>query len=64
MDSAIDKELATHVLQSHVFRKTGESDGEALRIETSADVVIMEKPRVRFACKNTISIFIIIIEER
>ena len=46
MDPSIDKELAGHVLQSHVFRKPGESDGEALRIETSADVIIAEKPDV------------------
>ncbi len=46
MDPTIDKELATHVLQSHVFRKNGESDGEALRIETSADVIIAEDPKV------------------
>eukprot|EP00038_Savillea_parva_P001925 m.108533 g.108533 ORF g.108533 m.108533 type:complete len:903 (+) comp10660_c1_seq5:25-2733(+) len=37
-----DRMLAGHVLRSHVFRKTGETDGTPLQIDASADVIIAE----------------------
>ncbi len=46
MDPNIDKQLASHVLRSHIYRKPGEADGEPLRMETSADVVISEDAKV------------------
>ena len=46
MDPTIDHELATHVLHSHMYRNPGETDGEALRIDSSADILITETPDV------------------
>ena len=48
MDPTIDHELATHVLHSHMYRNPGETDGEALRIDSSADILITETPDVCF----------------
>jgi len=38
-----DRMLASHVLRSHTFRKTGETDGAPLQIDESADVIIAEE---------------------
>lgn len=38
-----DRMLAGHVLRSHTFRKTGETDGAPLQIDASADVIIAEE---------------------
>lgn len=42
MDPEIDRNLADHVLRSHIYRKPGEADGEAMRIQSSADIIISE----------------------
>ena len=47
MEPSIDTRLADHVLRSHGFRAQNEADGEALHIDTAADVVIVEDPQVR-----------------
>jgi DNA replication licensing factor MCM3 len=47
MDPTVDKQLAGHVLQSHIYRKAGEADGQPLRLETAADVIIAEDTTVR-----------------
>ena len=44
MEPEMDRHLAGHVLRSHTFRKTGEQDGQALEMDTSADVIIAEDP--------------------
>jgi hypothetical protein len=44
MDPELDNNLAAHVLRSHVFRRGGEEAGEALRMDTGADVVIADAP--------------------
>ena len=47
MDPEIDSRLASHVLKSHLYRKPGESDGQAMRIDTAGDTVIVEPQEVR-----------------
>eukprot|EP00049_Salpingoeca_infusionum_P019107 m.360245 g.360245 ORF g.360245 m.360245 type:complete len:939 (-) comp18941_c0_seq1:97-2913(-) len=42
MDPELDNNLAAHVLQSHLYRRPGEADGEAVHVETSADVIVAE----------------------
>lgn len=42
MDPEIDSQLSMHVLQSHMYRKPGEPDGAALRMESSTDVIVPE----------------------
>ncbi|EDQ85343.1 uncharacterized protein MONBRDRAFT_38861 [Monosiga brevicollis MX1] len=44
MQPELDDRLASHVLSSHLYRKPGEEAGEALVMETAADVVIAEVP--------------------
>ncbi|EGD72580.1 hypothetical protein PTSG_04316 [Salpingoeca rosetta] len=44
MDPEVDSKLAGHVLKSHLYRRPGESEGEALRMETAGDTVIVEPP--------------------
>ena len=54
MDPEIDAQLSMHVLQSHMYRKPGEADGAALRMETSTDVIVHEH-EVRCERRNTLS---------
>eukprot|EP01147_Barroeca_monosierra_P000512 gene512-3838_t len=42
MDPEVDSKLASHVLNSHIYRNPGETDGEPLHMETSSDVIIVE----------------------
>lgn len=44
MEPETDRKLADHVLRSHTFRKTGETDGQPLEIDSSADVIVTEDP--------------------
>jgi DNA replicative helicase MCM subunit Mcm2 (Cdc46/Mcm family) len=48
MDPEVDAELADHVLRSHLYRKSGEMDGESMRVDTNTDVVIAEAAEVSF----------------
>jgi hypothetical protein len=46
MDPEIDSELAQHVLKSHIYRKPGEAEGQALRRDIATTAAIVDEAEV------------------